>query len=137
MPMTKQQVPDRISPERNMDNPPLRGGFNLLAAPEEGGVLCMLLLKGPAEANEPATGLAHAVPSVFCPRGVSKPLTLRLATGLLAVAELPQAPGLAPDIADRASICCAAPIAGVICVTGVNGALGAGIVRDGVSSADS
>lgn len=94
----------------------------------------MLLLKGTADANEPAAGLAHAVPSAFCPRGVSNPLTLRLATGLLAVAELPHAHGLA-FAADLASVGCSAAIAVVSCVTGVIGALGVGMVRDGVSSA--
>lgn len=54
----------------------------------------MLLLKGAGEGIGAPTGLHHALPSALCPRGVSKPLTLRLATELLAAAELPHADGL-------------------------------------------
>lgn len=131
-----------VSPERNIDRPPLRAGLGFLAAPKEGGVPSVLLPKGTGEGTEAPMGLHHALPSAFCPRGVSKPLTLRLATGLLAAAELPHAAGLiiaaaaAAESACADSVCCAAFATVDSWATGLGGALGTGCEHEGVSSAD-
>ncbi len=133
-----------VSPDRNIDRPPLRAGLVFLAAPKEGGVPSMLLLKGTGEGIEAPMGLHHALPSALCPRGVSKPLTLRLATGLLAAAELPHAGGLVIATAAAAaesacvadSVCCATFAVADTWVTEVSGALGTSCGREGVTSAD-
>ena len=132
-----------VSPDKNIDRPPLRAGLVFLAAPKEGGVPSALLLKGIGEGTEAPMGLHHALPSALCPRGVSNPLTLRLATGLLAAAELPHADGLVIATAAAAESACGADSA--CCATfaivdswlaGVSGALGTGCGREGVTPAD-
>ena len=78
--------PTDASPDRNIDKPPLRGGFIFLAAAgaveEEDGVLMPPALPALPKLREgPETALAHAGASAFCFSGVLKPLTLRLAAG--------------------------------------------------------
>ena len=132
-----------VSPDRNIDRPPLRAGLVFLAAPKEGGVPSMLLLEGTGEGIRAPMGLHHALPSALCPRGVLNPLTLRLATGLLAATELPHADGLVIATAAAAESACGADSA--CCATfaivdswlaGVSGALGTGCGREGVTPAD-
>lgn len=80
------------SPERNIDKPPLRGGFTFFAAAEEGVQVPPAL---PKLRGGPDTGVPHTGASTFCLSGVLNPLTLKLAAGR-PVWACPQADGLLP-----------------------------------------
>lgn len=107
LPLAKSHVqckPTDDSPDRNIDSPPLRGGFIFLAAAEgaeeEDGMLMPPAL--PKLGKGPDTAVAQAGGSAFCFSGVLNPLTLRLAAGGHVWA-WPQADALLPEAAAAAA----------------------------------